>query len=525
MNLEPSYAMGEEASVRSIVESRVARVVIGMENPLVHLRGRAIKALREAGVQVDCLRSHLAGKFDNLVEMGLSSDSSVGFLDSGGDTLEQEMVMTLKLCLETNENLLHCVAKGRPLCVLKYAMTFDGKTASVSGHSAWISGTRSRQLVYRQRALCDCVVVGGETARSDNPNLTTRRDEGHAPTRVVVSRTMDLPLDCNLWDVGMAPTLVITERGAKPELQRSLRGMGVEVIEIEGLSLAKVADHLYDRGFMRALWECGGVMAAPAISEGVISKVMAFVAPKIIGGADAPTPVGDALGLTKMSDALDVTDIRYEQVDQDVLATGYLPTTTSLFHLAEEAYALARDRGYPEVASSVTCGASSSAIGAEENAVRFYKAWNRYGILSNFFCVPIELDGKMWRSVEHYYQAMKFSNSCSVEAALAMDEIAAQKSAEEAARIGRCLQSSKPSLVRQDWGEAKLEVMRNALECKFRRGTPAWELLHSTCGVGEMPCRLIEYSPRDSFWGEDFDGKGENWLGVMLMDVRDMDGE
>ena len=106
-----------------------------------------------------------------------------------------------------------------------------------------------------------------------------------------------------------------------------------------------------------------------------------------------------------------------------------------------------------------------------------------------------------------------------------MDEIAAQKSAEEAARIGRCLQSSKPSLVRQDWGEAKLEVMRNALECKFRRGTPAWELLHSTCGVGEMPCRLIEYSPRDSFWGEGFDGKGENWLGVMLMDVRDMDGE
>jgi len=419
--------------------------------------------------------------------------------------------------LETNENLLHCVARGRPLCVLKYAMTFDGKTASESGHSAWISGTQSRQLVYQQRAICDCVVVGGETARSDNPRLTTRRDEGHVPTRVVVTRSMDLPLECNLWDARGGPTLVITEEGVNPELQGKLRKKGVEVIEIEGLDLGKVVDHLYDRGFMRALWECGGVMAAPAISEGVINKVMAFVAPKIIGGTGAPTPVGDALGLTKMTDALDVTDVTYQQVDQDVLAVGYLPVTKSLFHLAKEAYDLPKPHHQ--------CPGPPTDDEEEGMAVRFYKAWNEYGLLSNFFCVPLELDGDVWKSAEHYYQAMKFSNSCSIEAGLVMKEIAAQSSAEEAARVGRKMQASNPNLVRQDWDEAKLGIMGKALRVKFAVGTPAWRLLQSTCVEGLPACRLIEYSPRDSFWGEGFDGSGLNWLGTILMEIREETSE
>ena len=142
-----------------------------------------------------------------------------------------------------------------------------------------------------------------------------------------------------------------------------------------------------------------------AISEGVINKVMAFVAPKIIGGTAAPTPVGDALGLTKMTDALDVTDVRYEQVDQDVLAIGYLPSSRSLFHVQRECYALPVPSDANEAApSQAPASAAEEQEEREFTAVRFYKAWNQYGLLSNFFCLPIEIDDRVWNSVEHYYQ-------------------------------------------------------------------------------------------------------------------------
>uniref|UniRef100_A0A7S2Z6T2 CMP/dCMP-type deaminase domain-containing protein n=1 Tax=Chloropicon laureae TaxID=464258 RepID=A0A7S2Z6T2_9CHLO len=522
LNMEPAHALGQEASVEGIAAAGVARVVLGMANPQPHLQGKATAALREAGVQVDCLSALVLNP--ELEEEGAASAVAVAdralalsreMAGAVVDTLEADALWTLKGCLETNEDLLHCVAKARPLCVLKYAMTIDGKTASVSGHSAWISGTDSRKRVYEQRAECDCVVVGGETVRSDNPKLTTRQQEGHVPTRVVISRTMNLPLDptCNLWDTGVAPSLVITEKGVRPEAQRALQELGVEVVAFEKLSLAKVVDHLYDRGYMRVLWECGGMLAGPAIAAGVVNKVMCFVAPKVIGGDGAPSPVGDGLGLEKMSEALDVTDVSYEQISQDVLATGYLPTSTSIFHVASEAYG-----------KSANPVAGNGAAGDAEE-VTFYKAWRKYGMLSNFYCVDLDIGGRTWRSVEHYYQAMKFSGVGFAETTYVMDEIAAQVSAEEAARLGRSVQQTKPHLVRGDWGQAKLEVMREALEVKFARGSPAWRLLRSTCSSESEAglCKLIEYSPRDAFWGNGFDGRGLNWLGTMLMEIRDQD--
>lgn len=89
--------------------------------------------------------------------------------------------------------LLHRAVIGKPLGVLKYAMTLDGKIATSAGHSAWVSCPASRQRVFEARARSDAVVVGGQTVRRDNPRLTTRRDDGHAPARIVMSRTLDLP--------------------------------------------------------------------------------------------------------------------------------------------------------------------------------------------------------------------------------------------------------------------------------------------------------------------------------------------
>ena len=99
--------------------------------------------------------------------------------------------------------LLHRVVSGKPLGILKYAMTLDGKIATSSGHSAWVTSPAARAKVFDTRARSDAVIVGGQTLRRDNPRLTTRRESGHTPVRILMSRTLDLP------PVGFSPCMLI----------------------------------------------------------------------------------------------------------------------------------------------------------------------------------------------------------------------------------------------------------------------------------------------------------------------------
>ena len=139
-----------------------------------------------------------------------------------------------------------------------------------------------------------------------------------------MSRSLDLPLNAQLWQTEIAPTLVFTEQGAKPEIQGILKAQGVEVIELLQLTPAQVMTNLYDRGFLSVFWECGGTLAAKAIADGSIQKVLALIAPKIIGGgAIAPSPVGD-LGLTQMTEAIELNQVSWEAIGMDLLMEGYL---------------------------------------------------------------------------------------------------------------------------------------------------------------------------------------------------------
>lgn len=228
---------------------------------------------------------------------------------------------TLRDCLSVNEPLLHRATTKRPFSILKYAMTLDGKIAASTGHSAWVSCPAARQHVFATRAISDAVIVGGNTVRRDNPNLTTRRESGFSPVRIVMSRTLDLQSDANLWKIGLAPTIVMTQRGARSAFQQQLRDRGIEVVEFDFLSPSHVVDYCYERGFLQLLWECGGTLSAPAIASGVIHKVMAFVSPKIIGGTKAPTPCGD-LGFVEMTQAVQVTDMNIQQVKFNALVVS-----------------------------------------------------------------------------------------------------------------------------------------------------------------------------------------------------------
>ena len=138
-----------------------------------------------------------------------------------------------------------------------------------------------------------------------------------------MSRSLNLPEQARLWDIREAPTLVVTEVGSSETFQKMLRQKGVEVVVFNSLTPEAVMSHLYKRGFCSVLWECGGILAASAIAQGAVQKIMAFIAPKIIGGDYAPTPVGD-LGLTNMTQALSLERVTWRVVGSDCLVEGYL---------------------------------------------------------------------------------------------------------------------------------------------------------------------------------------------------------
>ena len=272
---------------KAIVAAGLAKAVVGMVDPNPLVGGGGIKRLQEAGIEV------ITG-------------------------VEEEA------CRKLNEGFIHRILYKKPLGILKYAMTLDGKIATTTGHSAWVTTEDARSAVRVVRAGCDAVAVGGNTVRKDNPRLTSRFAGAHNPLRVVMSRSLDLPDIAYLWETQEAPTLVLTEPGAKPDVQKNLRSQGVEVVELSPLSPEKAMAYLYELGFCSVLWECGGILAANAITQGAVQKVLAFIAPKIIGGSDAPTPVGD-LGFTTMTQALSLERVEMRIVGSDCLVEGYLP--------------------------------------------------------------------------------------------------------------------------------------------------------------------------------------------------------
>ncbi|OMO77970.1 CMP/dCMP deaminase, zinc-binding protein [Corchorus capsularis] len=478
LNMEPGDCHGDHTAVSALVQAGITRAVVGIRHPLQHLRGNAIRALRSQGLQVDVLGEDMQSK---LVEEAR------------------------KECLLVNLPLIYRAASRVPFSVLKYAMTLDGKIAASSGHAAWISSKLSRNRVLALRGRSDAIIVGGTTLRRDNPRLTARHGGGHMPIRIVMTQTLNLPEEANLWDLSEVSTIVVTQRGARRSFQRFLASKGVEVVEFDILNPRDVMEYFHDRGYLSIFWECGGTLAASAISSGVIHKVFAFVAPKIIGGKNAPTPVGE-LGMVEMSQALDLIDVCFEQVGPDMLISGFLqpiPDLTPTIPSEDETFAI-----------------DPTVDPFESSIIFFYKTWDPYGAFSNFSPHPIQMpdeDGNYatWSSIEHYYQASKFIGVGDPIAQDCIEKIKLAKSPEEAARMGRLTQRQHPNLVRSDWESVKIDVMYRALKCKFSIYPHLNSMLLSTAGSV-----LVEASPHDLFWGGGREGEGLNYLGRLLMQLR-----
>jgi diaminohydroxyphosphoribosylaminopyrimidine deaminase / 5-amino-6-(5-phosphoribosylamino)uracil reductase len=283
VNLEPCSHHGRTPPCAdAVIQAGIARVVVGMVDPNPLVAGNGIRRLEAAGIAV---------------------------------TVGVEVEDSRRL----NEAFIHRMQQGRPFGILKYAMTLDGRIASSAGHSQWITAPPARAAVHQLRSQVDAVIVGGQTVRSDNPKLTTHGVTDHNPLRVVMSQTLDLPQDANLWAMG---TVVFAPSGVREDFVQSLRDRGVEVVTFDKLSVEAVMADLYQRGALSVLWECGGRLSAEAIRAGAVQKVWAFIAPKLIGGSGA-TPIGE-LGIARMDQALVLKSGQMRSIGEDWLYEGYL---------------------------------------------------------------------------------------------------------------------------------------------------------------------------------------------------------
>lgn len=235
--------------------------------------------------------------------------------------------------LRLNEAYFKHKRTGLPFVTLKLACSLDGKTATRTGESRWISGEQSRALVHELRDRSDAVMVGIGTVLRDDPRLDTRRvgGGGRNALRVVVDSRARTPLAARVLSAGSPGGCVIAVcHDAPPGRTAALRAAGAEVLSLPcaappqtGVDLAALMAELGRRAVMSVLLEGGATLAAGAVRAGVVDKVLLFVAPKLIGGAEAPGALGD-LGVEALASAPALRFSRLERVGEDVLLEAYL---------------------------------------------------------------------------------------------------------------------------------------------------------------------------------------------------------
>jgi len=287
VTLEPCCHHGRTPPCsEAVIAAGIARVVVAMVDPNPQVAGGGIAQLQAAGIAV---------------------------LHGVCDVEAQEL----------NRAFVNRLTTGRPLGILKWAMSLDGRTALPNGASQWISGPPARAWVHQLRSQCDAVIVGGGTLRADDPLLTSRGQRTPEPLRVVLSRSLQLPDRAQLWDTTRAATLVAhppdAPAAAKAQLQELCsNNPGLEALELPHCSPAALLEALAQRGCNQVLWECGPGLAAAALREGCVQQVAAVIAPKLLGGTPARTPLGE-LGLQSMDQVQSWQVRRLQHLGPDLL--------------------------------------------------------------------------------------------------------------------------------------------------------------------------------------------------------------
>jgi len=293
VTLEPCSHHGRTPPCcEALIAAGVSRVFVGLIDPNPQVSGQGVERLRAAGVDVE-----------------------VGVLETP--------------CRRLIAPFIKHMISGRPLFILKSALTLDGRTATRTGHSQWITSARSREHVHRLRDQVDAIMVGSGTALRDNPRLTTRlTPPGHDPIRIVVDSRLQLPETSHLINHQSAsPTWVVTVAQADPAKIKALQAhAGVEVVTVAATSAGQVdlhalADMLGQRDIQSVLVEGGSVLNQSLFSAGLIDRVMVYMAPKLLGGNDG-FGLFTGQGVDHLDDALQLRDFRVTCLGDDVLLEG-----------------------------------------------------------------------------------------------------------------------------------------------------------------------------------------------------------
>ncbi|WP_165875779.1 bifunctional diaminohydroxyphosphoribosylaminopyrimidine deaminase/5-amino-6-(5-phosphoribosylamino)uracil reductase RibD [Hazenella coriacea] len=218
---------------------------------------------------------------------------------------------------------------GFPFVTLKTAMTLDGKIATSTGDSKWVTNELSRENVHYMRHWNDGIMVGIGTVLKDRPSLTTRLSEGGGknPTRIVADSLLRIPLDTPLvTTTEEAPTWVFCTDAAAPEKEKQLVEHGVKVIRTGSgphVDLVKAMKYLGENGITSVLLEGGGQLNWSVLEASLIQKVVTFIAPKLLGGKESITPISGQ-GFERMGLAVPLKDVTVQRFREDICITGYL---------------------------------------------------------------------------------------------------------------------------------------------------------------------------------------------------------
>ncbi len=229
-------------------------------------------------------------------------------------------------CAALDEAYFFAVREGRPFVVLKSAMTLDGRIATRTGDSQWITGPEARAFGHRLRDRSDAIVVGMGTVRADDPALTARFDGARDPLRVVLDARLTIDLQSQLVRTALTtPTLVVTSRRASKKKVEALEGTGVEVLRLPTergrVAIDPLLEALFERGINQLLVEGGAEVAGAFVDAGRVDQVRLFFAPKVFGGA-AKAAIGGQ-GAARIAEALHLTAMQVEVVGEDLLLTAY----------------------------------------------------------------------------------------------------------------------------------------------------------------------------------------------------------
>lgn len=288
VNLEPCSHYGKTPPcAKAIIDKKIKKVVVGITDPNPKVSGRGINLLKQNGIEV---------------RVGVLKDK----------------------CMNLNKMFIKHITTGLPYMILKWAMTLDGKISTSTGDSKWITSEESRAYVHKVRGSVSGIMVGINTVIKDNPSLNVRLCSGKNPIPIILDTYCKIPLESKVLKGEIKPIIYTSEKAQSDKISE-LKFMGAKIVigpsKDNKMDIEFLMKQLGSMNINSVLIEGGGEVAYSFLEAKLVDEVMAFVAPKIIGGNNSKTPVGGE-GIELMKNCIELQNLETMMFNKDILVIG-----------------------------------------------------------------------------------------------------------------------------------------------------------------------------------------------------------